>query len=77
MIGRKYGVKGAPAWLVAQRLITGLLPAADVLRSTPCSCCDNVDRSAARSYGRSSRGQPARGPDFCIGEPVRDRDHQT
>ena len=25
--GRKYGVQGTPAWLLAQRLITGLLPA--------------------------------------------------
>lgn len=26
MIGRKYGVQGTPAWLTAQRLITGLRP---------------------------------------------------
>ena len=28
----KYGVEGTPAWLLAQRLITGLLPAADFKR---------------------------------------------
>jgi predicted DsbA family dithiol-disulfide isomerase len=27
-IGREYGVQGTPAWLIAQRLISGLLPAA-------------------------------------------------
>jgi protein-disulfide isomerase len=32
MIGRKYGVQGTPAWLVGQRLITGLLPAAEFER---------------------------------------------
>jgi predicted DsbA family dithiol-disulfide isomerase len=32
MIGRKYGVRGTPAWLLAQRLITGLLPAAEFER---------------------------------------------
>ena len=32
MIGRKYGVQGTPAWLLAQRLITGLLPAAEFER---------------------------------------------
>jgi predicted DsbA family dithiol-disulfide isomerase len=28
-IGHKYGVQGTPAWLIAQRLISGLLPAAE------------------------------------------------
>ena len=28
-IAREYGVQGTPAWLLAQRLITGLLPAAE------------------------------------------------
>ncbi len=32
MIGRKYGVQGTPAWLLTQRLITGLLPAAEFER---------------------------------------------
>lgn len=32
MIGRQYGVQGTPAWLLAQRLITGLLPAAEFER---------------------------------------------
>jgi predicted DsbA family dithiol-disulfide isomerase len=32
MIGRKYGVQGTPAWLVGQRLITGLLPATEFER---------------------------------------------
>jgi predicted DsbA family dithiol-disulfide isomerase len=32
MIGRKYGVQGTPAWLLAQRLITGLRPAAEFER---------------------------------------------
>jgi predicted DsbA family dithiol-disulfide isomerase len=32
MIGRKYGVRGTPAWLLAQRLITGLRPAAEFER---------------------------------------------
>jgi predicted DsbA family dithiol-disulfide isomerase len=32
MIGRKYGVQGTPAWLLAQRLIMGLLPAAEFER---------------------------------------------
>jgi predicted DsbA family dithiol-disulfide isomerase len=32
MIGRNYGVQGTPAWLVAQRLTTGLLPAAEFER---------------------------------------------
>jgi predicted DsbA family dithiol-disulfide isomerase len=32
MIGRNYGVQGTPAWLVAQRLIEGLLPAAEFER---------------------------------------------
>jgi predicted DsbA family dithiol-disulfide isomerase len=32
MIGRKYGVQGTPAWLVADRLTTGLLPAAEFER---------------------------------------------
>jgi predicted DsbA family dithiol-disulfide isomerase len=31
MIGRKYGVRGTPAWLLAQGLITGLRPAAESL----------------------------------------------
>jgi predicted DsbA family dithiol-disulfide isomerase len=29
MIGRKHGVQGTPAWLLARRLITGLLPATE------------------------------------------------
>jgi predicted DsbA family dithiol-disulfide isomerase len=29
MIGRKYGVEGTPAWLLAQRLIAGLRPPAE------------------------------------------------
>lgn len=29
MIGHKYGVQGTPAWLLRQRLIAGLLPAAE------------------------------------------------
>ena len=32
MIGRKYGVQGTPAWLVGERLITGLRPAAEFER---------------------------------------------
>ena len=32
MIGRKYGVQGTPAWLLVQRLTTGLLPAAEFER---------------------------------------------
>jgi len=32
MIGRKNGVYGTPAWLVAKRLITGLLPAVEFER---------------------------------------------
>ena len=32
MIGRKYGVQGTPAWLLGQRLITGLRPAAEFER---------------------------------------------
>ena len=31
-IARKYGVQGTPAWLLAQRLITGLRPAAEFER---------------------------------------------
>lgn len=31
-IARKYGVQGTPAWLLAQRLITGLYPAAEFER---------------------------------------------
>jgi predicted DsbA family dithiol-disulfide isomerase len=31
-IGRKYDVQGTPAWLLAQRLIMGLLPAAEFER---------------------------------------------
>ena len=31
-VGRKYGVQGTPAWLLGQRLITGLLPAAEFER---------------------------------------------
>lgn len=31
-IGRRYDVQGTPAWLIAQRLISGLLPAADFER---------------------------------------------
>jgi hypothetical protein len=31
MIGRKYGVRGTPAWLLSQRLIVGLLSAAERL----------------------------------------------
>jgi predicted DsbA family dithiol-disulfide isomerase len=31
-IGRKYGVEGTPAWLLDQRLIMGLLPAAEFER---------------------------------------------
>ena len=31
-IGRKYGVQGTPAWLIAQRLISGLLPATEFER---------------------------------------------
>lgn len=32
MLGRTWGVQGTPAWLVAQQLITGLLPASDFER---------------------------------------------
>jgi predicted DsbA family dithiol-disulfide isomerase len=32
VIGRKHGVQGTPAWLLGQRLITGLLPAAEFER---------------------------------------------
>jgi predicted DsbA family dithiol-disulfide isomerase len=32
MIGRKYGVQGTPAWLLGQRLISGLLPAVEFER---------------------------------------------
>ncbi len=32
MMGRKYGVQGTPAWLLDQRLITGLRPAAEFER---------------------------------------------
>jgi predicted DsbA family dithiol-disulfide isomerase len=32
MIGRKYGVQGTPAWLLGQRLITGLQPTAEFER---------------------------------------------
>ena len=28
-LGRRYGVQGTPAWFLAQRLISGLLPASD------------------------------------------------
>jgi predicted DsbA family dithiol-disulfide isomerase len=31
-LGRRYGVQGTPAWLLAQRLIPGLLPASDFER---------------------------------------------
>ena len=30
--GRNYGVQGTPAWLLGQRLITGLLPAVEFER---------------------------------------------
>jgi predicted DsbA family dithiol-disulfide isomerase len=30
--GRKHGVRGTPAWLLGQRLITGLLPALEFER---------------------------------------------
>jgi predicted DsbA family dithiol-disulfide isomerase len=33
-IGRRYGVRGTPAWLLAKRLIPGLLPAAEFERLT-------------------------------------------
>src|SRR5215831_8642213 len=36
MIGRRYGVHGTPAWLLAQRLITGLRPAAEFERLAEC-----------------------------------------
>jgi protein-disulfide isomerase len=32
MMGRKYGVQGTPAWLLNQRLIVGLRPAAEFER---------------------------------------------
>jgi len=32
MVGRKYGVQGTPAWLLGQRLITGLQPTAEFER---------------------------------------------
>jgi predicted DsbA family dithiol-disulfide isomerase len=32
MTGRRYGVQGTPAWLLAQQLITGLRPAAEFER---------------------------------------------
>jgi protein-disulfide isomerase len=32
MIGRKYGVHGTPAWLLGERLIAGLRPAAEFER---------------------------------------------
>lgn len=32
MMGRKFGVQGTPAWLLGQRLIMGLLPAAEFER---------------------------------------------
>jgi predicted DsbA family dithiol-disulfide isomerase len=31
-LGRKYGVRGTPAWFLAQQLISGLLPASDFER---------------------------------------------
>jgi predicted DsbA family dithiol-disulfide isomerase len=31
-LGRRYGVPGTPAWLLARRLISGLLPASDFER---------------------------------------------
>lgn len=31
-VARKYGVQGTPAWLLAQRLIAGLRPAAEFER---------------------------------------------
>jgi len=32
MLGREYRVQGTPAWLIARRLTTGLLPAAEFER---------------------------------------------
>jgi predicted DsbA family dithiol-disulfide isomerase len=32
MIGHRYGVQGTPAWLLAEQLITGLLPTAEFER---------------------------------------------
>jgi len=37
MIGRKYGVEGTPAWLLDQRLITGLRPAVEFERLADCA----------------------------------------
>jgi predicted DsbA family dithiol-disulfide isomerase len=34
-VGREHGVSGAPSWLVGQRLITGLRPAAEFEQLTP------------------------------------------
>jgi protein-disulfide isomerase len=31
-MGRRYGVRGTPAWLIAGQLISGLLPAQDFER---------------------------------------------
>src|SRR5215813_8927229 len=49
MIGRKYGVQGTPAWLIDQRLITGLRPAAvfERLAEYVLQLPHDRDRSAA------------------------------
>jgi hypothetical protein len=50
--GRKYCVQSTPVWLVGRGLIKALCRQRNLsaLRSTPYSCRDDVDRSAARTY---------------------------
>lgn len=37
IVGHKYGVQGTPAWLLARRLISGVLPAAEFKRLAECA----------------------------------------
>jgi predicted DsbA family dithiol-disulfide isomerase len=52
-MGRKYGVQGTPAWLLDQRLIVGLRPAAEFERLANELCMRRDDRY--RASHRSSK----------------------
>jgi quercetin dioxygenase-like cupin family protein len=61
MVGRQYGIQGTPAWLVAQRLITGLRSATEFERLAEYAM---QDRSAGKPQGKSN---------LTVGEGVRER----
>ncbi|HEX6545915.1 MAG TPA: DsbA family protein [Bryobacteraceae bacterium] len=46
-LGRQHGVRGTPAWLIGQRLISGLLPASEFERLAAATTNRTLPKSAA------------------------------